>query len=161
MVLLLFQFKKKRPSNPFLFSNWNDKKTILWHLVFSFWFLATGWSSEKNIRSSFSFSYFVFNSFGNTSQYFFFYLKIITFVQKLCHLLFTHPTQHLSFALNQIAIPRFPESPRNENCRGIGIPSPTQHLSFALNHLSWARETNCLNCYLLLLFQCYYYLIYY
>ena len=35
---------------------------------------------------------------------------------------------------------------------------PTQHLSFALNHLSWARETNCLNCYLLLLFQCYYYL---
>jgi len=62
--------------------------------------------------------------------------SLLQFVQKLYHLLFTRPTQHLSFALNQIAIPRFPESPRNENGRGIGIPSPTQHLSFALNHLS-------------------------
>ena len=51
--------------------------------------------------------------------------SLLLFVQKLYHLLFTRPTQHLSFALN---------------------------------HLSWARETNCLNCYLLLLFQCYYYL---
>ena len=116
-------------------------------MVFSFRFLVTGWSNETSMRSSFSFPQlfqFIWQwwqeemlppfchpcleiHLSNLCLFFLFAdHHLLLFVQKLYHLLFTRPTQHLSFALN---------------------------------HLSWARETNCLNCYLLLLFQCCYYLL--
>ena len=43
-------WKEKRTAWPLLFSNRNEKKNFGPHLVFRIWFLATGWSNEKNIN---------------------------------------------------------------------------------------------------------------
>ena len=49
--VVVASWKEKRPGCLFSFWIVMTTKNLSWHLVFSIWFLATGWSNESNIYS--------------------------------------------------------------------------------------------------------------